>query len=226
MTEASRLAELGCESGTIVGAECQTKGQGRLGRAWHSEPNSGLYLSIVLRHSFGPQSMPVATLALGLATTEAILKSTDLACDLRWPNDVLINGKKCSGILAQLEGGAIIAGIGINVNHAQFPKELDAIATSLRIAGGRAYSREKLLVDLASTVDSFFALLENEGREPILKMFSAMSSYVYGRRVEVDLGESILRGVTSGLNETGFLKVRDDAGRENIIIAGGVRPCS
>src|SRR5579864_5196289 len=137
MTEASRLAALGCESGTVVGADQQTRGQGRLGRTWHSEPESGLYVSIVMRYRFCSKTMPVATLALGLATAEAILKTTDLACDLRWPNDVLIDNKKCAGILTQLEDSAVIAGIGINVNHAELPKELDEIATSLRLAGGR-----------------------------------------------------------------------------------------
>ena len=132
MIEASRLAAAGCESGTVVGAEEQTAGQGRYGRSWHSEPGSGLYVSIVLRNSFPPGTMQLVTLALGLAATDAILKATAVACDLRWPNDVLLQSKKCAGILAQLEGTAIIAGIGINVNHAAFPEELSAIATSLR----------------------------------------------------------------------------------------------
>lgn len=226
MTDASRLAAQGCASGTVIGADEQTAGQGRLGRAWHSEPDSGLYVSIVLRHSFSPNTMPVVTLALGLATAEAISKTTDLACDLRWPNDVLINGKKCAGILAQLEQTAIIAGIGINVNQTEFPKELDQIATSLRLAGGRTHSRERLLVELASNIDSFCALLQHQGPEPILNMFTIASSFVQGRRVHVDLGDSILTGTTAGLNDAGFLILHGDHGEQNIIMAGGVRPCS
>src|SRR4029077_20415255 len=126
--------------GTVAGAEEQTEGQGRLGRTWHSERDSGLYVSIVLRHLIPANTVPLVTLALGLAAREAILKATDLACDLRWPNDVLIHAKKCAGILTRLEssgypsgiiaGGAIIAGIGINVNHSSFPEELSSIATS------------------------------------------------------------------------------------------------
>jgi BirA family transcriptional regulator, biotin operon repressor / biotin---[acetyl-CoA-carboxylase] ligase len=226
MTEAIRLAAEGCESGTMVIADEQTAGQGRLGRRWHSEPASGLYTSFILRRSFGAKILPLVTMALGLATAEAILKTTDLACDLRWPNDVLIDGRKCAGILTQLEGSAIIAGIGINVNHAAFPRDLSGIATSLRIAGGGVHSRERLLVELASSIDGFLALLEDEGREPILKMFSRASSFVYGRRVQVDLGDSILKGTTAGLDESGFLIVRGDDGGENVIVAGGVRPCS
>ncbi len=226
MTEAIRLASQGCGSGAIVGADQQTAGQGRLGRTWHSEPGLGLYVSIVLRPSFSTKALPVATLALGLATVEAILKATALACDLRWPNDVLIHGKKCAGILAQLEGTALIAGIGINVNHEQFPSDLRDLATSLYLAGGLMQSRERLLVELVSSVESFCGLLQTEGPEPILRMFSHASSFVYGRRVRVDLGDSLLKGTTAGLNESGFLLLREDSGKENIIIAGGVRPCS
>src|SRR5580700_6084672 len=157
MTEASQLAAAGVPSGTLVGAEEQTAGQGRHGRVWHSEPGSGLYVSIIIRRMFTPATLPVVTLALGLAAREAILKATDLACDLRWPNDVLIQTKngagKCAGILTQLESSAdssaIIAGIGINVNHSSFPTELTGIATSLRIASGCVQSRERLLLELA-----------------------------------------------------------------------------
>jgi BirA family biotin operon repressor/biotin-[acetyl-CoA-carboxylase] ligase len=226
MTEASRLAAAGCESGTVVGADEQTAGQGRYGRVWHSEPGAGLYVSIVLRYPFPSDALPVVTLALGLATSEAILKASDVSPDLRWPNDVLIQSKKCAGILTQLEGSAIIAGIGINVNHAAFPHELSAIATSLRIATGSVHSRERLLVELVSNVTNFCSLLEKQGREPILEMFSRASSFVYGRRVYVDQGDAMLHGTTAGLNPSGFLMLHGDDGKQSVIIAGGVRPCS
>jgi BirA family transcriptional regulator, biotin operon repressor / biotin---[acetyl-CoA-carboxylase] ligase len=226
MTDASRLAASGAPSGTVVGAEEQTSGQGRHGRTWHSEPGSGLYVSVILRHQFTPVILPVVTLALGLAVTEAILKAADLACDLRWPNDVLIQSKKCAGILTQLEGSAIIAGIGMNVNHSGFPEELSGIATSLRIATRRIHSRERLLLELLPAIDRYCALLETDGRAPILEMFSRASSYVSGRRVCVDQDGSTLRGTTAGLADSGFLLLRDDDGRDHQIVAGGVRPCS
>jgi BirA family biotin operon repressor/biotin-[acetyl-CoA-carboxylase] ligase len=226
MYEASLLAAAGCPSGTIVGANEQTAGQGRYGHAWHSEPGSGLYVSFVLRHRFAPSTLPVVTLALGLAACEAIAKTTNLVCDLRWPNDILIQSRKCGGILTQLYGSAIIAGIGINVNHSGFPEELSEIATSLRLASGRLYSREQLLVNLAASVDAFCSMLEREGKDPILAMFSRASSFVFGRRVLVDQGDSVLQGTTAGLNDSGFLILRGDDGRDNVILAGGVRPCS
>lgn len=226
MTEASRLAASGAVSGTVVGAEEQTAGQGRHGRAWHSEPGSGLYFSVILRYQLTPANLPVVTLAFGLAVRDAILQTTDLVCDLRWPNDVLIQSKKCAGILTLLEGSAIIAGIGVNVNHCGFPAELDGIATSLLLASGRVYSREALLLELLPSIDRYCALLASEGREPILEMFSRASSYVSGRRVSVDQDGSELLGTTAGLNDSGFLMLRKDDGSHQLIIAGGVRPCS
>jgi len=227
MKEAARLAAEGCTSGTVVGAEEQTAGHGRHGRAWHSEAGSGLYVSIVLRYLFAPDDLPVVTLALGLAAVEAVQKATDLVCDLRWPNDVLIQSKKCGGILAQMEGGAIIAGIGVNVNQSSFPSELEEIATSVRIASdGRMHSRERLLVELANAVDKYCALLEREGRQPILQLFGRASSFVHGRRVGVEVDSGVLRGTTAGLSDSGFLILRRDDGGESVVMNGGVRPCS
>lgn len=223
MFEASRLAASGAPSGTAVVADEQTAGQGRLGRNWHSEPGAGLYVSVVLRFPFEPNTLPLVTLALGLAVVEAIHESTGIVCDLRWPNDVLIRDRKCAGILTQLEGLAVIAGIGINVNHAAFPDDLGAIATSLRIASGREQDREDLLQKLLPSIDSYCGLLSRQGKEPILDMFTNASSYVRGRRVKVD---DHLEGITAGLNESGFLLLRDDAGKQHTILAGGVRPCS
>ncbi len=230
MTEARRLAADGAPSGAIVGAEQQTAGQGRLGRTWHSEPASGLYVSIILRHSFPPAALPVVTLALGLSVHEAIFNSTGLVCDLRWPNDLLFESRKCAGILTQLESssgsGVIIAGIGINVNHSVFPPDLDAVATSLRKASGRFQSRERLLVELLPSIDRHCDLLENHGVDAVIDAFTRASSYASGRRVCVDQDGAELRGVTAGLNPSGFLNVRDDQGRNWVILAGGVRPCS
>jgi BirA family transcriptional regulator, biotin operon repressor / biotin---[acetyl-CoA-carboxylase] ligase len=226
MTEASRLAAAGAPSGTVVGAEEQTSGRGRHGRSWHSEPGCGLYVSIILRRQFAPAVLPVVTLALGLAAREAILKSTNLACDLRWPNDLLIGPEKCAGILTVLESSAIIAGIGINVNHSSFPVELGGIATSLRMASGRIQSRERLLLELLASIDTYCDLLETEGRGAVIETFARASSYVSGRRVCVDQDGSQLRGTTAGLNDSGFLMLRGDDGTNSVIVAGGVRPCS
>lgn len=222
MHEAARLASAGAPSGTAVVAEEQTAGIGRYRRPWHSEAGSGLYLSLVLRIPISP----LITMALGLATVDAIQKTSGIACDLRWPNDVLIEDRKVAGILTQVEGNAVIAGIGVNVNHAAFPPELRALATSLRIASGHLQSREDLLIELLPAVDIFCSTLIREGKQAILEMFSHASSYVRGRRVSVDQESGLLTGTTAGLTPDGFLRIRGDDQREHVILAGGVRPCS
>jgi BirA family biotin operon repressor/biotin-[acetyl-CoA-carboxylase] ligase len=226
MLEAARRAEAGCAHGTVICAEEQTAGMGRFGRKWHSERGAGLYASIVLRTRLKPETLPVLTLALGLAASEAIAATSGLACDLRWPNDVLIGSRKCAGILVQLQDGVVIAGIGINVNHTAFPSSIAATATSLRLASGREQSREALLAQLLSAIDRYVGILEQAGPEPVLRMFTQASSYVRGRRVVVDQDNATLAGVTDGLTPAGFLKLREDNGTLTVIMAGGVRPAA
>jgi BirA family biotin operon repressor/biotin-[acetyl-CoA-carboxylase] ligase len=224
MTEAARLAAGGCPSGAAVVTEEQTAGQGRFGRAWHAARERGLTVSIVLRPAVDPENARALSMALGLATAEAIARAANLKADLRWPNDVLLDGHKCAGILVQVEGTAFIAGIGINVNEDSFPPDLAAIATSLRLASGRLQSRELLLAHLLATVDGYVRMLEEGGRAPILRAFARASSYVSGRRVIVDQGDHIVEGTTDGLDASGFLCVRRDDGTRVTILNGGVRP--
>jgi BirA family biotin operon repressor/biotin-[acetyl-CoA-carboxylase] ligase len=223
MTLAARLARDGCESGAVIGADGQVAGIGRHGHTWHSEAEAGLYVSIVLRLTLKARSLPIVMLALGLATQEAISKTSGLATDLRWPNDVLIGGKKCAGILAQLEGDAIVAGIGINVNHVTFPSEVEPLATSLKLAGA-AVAREDLLVALLQAVDECCHVLATDGAEAILHLFAQASSYAEGRRVRVEQDGATIEGITCGLDAAGFLLIRGDDGKETTILAGGVRP--
>jgi BirA family transcriptional regulator, biotin operon repressor / biotin---[acetyl-CoA-carboxylase] ligase len=224
MTRAAALAREGCAGGTVVVAEEQTAGHGRLGRSWHSEPEAGLYASSVLRLPLPVLRLPLVTLALGLATVDAIALATGLRCDLRWPNDVLALGRKCAGILVEGCGDALVAGIGINANHERFPESLRDAATSLRLATGRAQSRELLLVALLESIDRRTALLVEAGPDAILREFGQASSYVHGRRVVVETGEHRLTGSTDGLDPAGFLILRTDSGARELILSGGVRP--
>jgi BirA family biotin operon repressor/biotin-[acetyl-CoA-carboxylase] ligase len=224
MTDAALLAAAGCASGTAVVAEEQTAGQGRHGRAWHSQRGAGLYLTIVLRLPLPLDDVPVLTLALGLATAEAIARSSGLACDLRWPNDLLLDGRKCAGILVQTSGTAFLVGIGVNVNQAAFPAELARSATSLRLVSGVEHSREALLEALLVSVDSFAKMLVEGGRDPVVLMFARASSYTFGKRVNVEQAGALIEGVTDGLTPSGFLLLRRDDGTSALITAGGVRP--
>ena len=199
--------------GTIILADEQTAGRGRHGHSWHSEPRSGIYFSTVL------EPAPLLTLALGLATAEAIARSTGIACDLRWPNDVMLGGKKIAGILVELVNGSAIAGIGINVNHATLPPDLAREATSLRLHAGRELDRTEIVLALIPAIDTFAAL----DHDSILRLFTHSSSYAAGRRVTVDQPGGRIEGTTAGLDPSGYLVVRKDDGTDTLILAGGVR---
>jgi BirA family transcriptional regulator, biotin operon repressor / biotin---[acetyl-CoA-carboxylase] ligase len=220
MTRAAELAREGCESGTIVGADEQTAGIGRHGHSWFSPKGAGLYVSMVLRVPMEARALPVVMLALGLATREAMAQTTTLAPDLRWPNDVLVNGRKCAGILAQLEEDAIIAGIGVNVSQTGFPEGLATPATSLLLEGARV-ARDDLLAALAAEVDRCCRVLVESGAGAIIRAFESASSYARDRRVRVEL--SGIEGVTRGLDSSGFLLVLQDDGKTATIMTGGVR---
>ncbi len=223
MTEAVRLATGGARHGTVVLADEQTSGVGRMGRSWISEADAGIYLSILLRIALSPARLPVASLLLGLATTDAIERTAGLECDIRWPNDVLIRHRKVAGVLPHLVEGWIIAGIGINVNQTNMPEGLRTPATSLRIeSGGQIQRREPLAVKLLECIDTFCSMLVTNGPGSILDAFTRASSYVIGRRVMVD--ETGKRGTTAGLDENGFLLLTLDDGRLEKISAGGIRP--
>lgn len=222
MTEAAKLAAADAPHGTMVLADEQTAGVGRLGRTWHSEAEAGIYCSVLLRLGLPAGQAPVATLLLGLATADAIQCATLLSCDLRWPNDVLIRGKKVAGILAQLNGDCVIAGIGINVNQTELPAGLRTPGTSLYLAsGGSRQSREDLTIQLGASLDQFCAMLRESGPAAILRAFTSASSFVLNRRVIIE--ESGHRGITAGLDEHGFLLVRDESGRIERVTSGGVR---
>jgi BirA family transcriptional regulator, biotin operon repressor / biotin---[acetyl-CoA-carboxylase] ligase len=218
MRPAAELAGQGAVFGSIVVADEQTAGQGRHGRLWHSEKDSGLYFSVLLKPD------PVLTLALGLAVADGITRGAAVTCDIRWPNDILLNEKKVAGILVQLAGPVAVAGIGINLNHSDFPPPLDREATSLLLQTGRKHSREPLLVAAVEAIGTYCRMLDQTGRQPILEMFERRSSYARGKRVRVEQFGEVITGTTAGLDASGFLLLRRDDGSRVTIMAGGVRP--
>jgi BirA family biotin operon repressor/biotin-[acetyl-CoA-carboxylase] ligase len=221
---AVQLAEQHAPEGTVVIAGEQTAGIGRHGHSWHSEPGTGLYLSLILYPPIDPATRPVLTLALGLATAEAITHTAQVDPDLRWPNDIIIKDKKAAGILVQLAGEAAVAGIGINVDHDSFPADIADLATSLRLATGRSQDPTSLLIALLQSAEKYTAMLRDQGKQAIIEAFTRVSTYAEGKRVKVDMGDRIVEGVTAGLDDYGFLRVRKPGGEVETILAGGVRP--
>lgn len=224
MTVAAKLNAAGVPSGTLVVAEEQTAGKGRAGHGWYSEPAIGLYMTLIMRPGMTGDSLPLLTLATGLAVKEAVEAIVGVHADLKWPNDLLIDGKKAAGILLTYDSGAVLAGIGVNVNHTRFPEDIGHLATSLRLAGKRELSREPLLVRIVESVERHAQLLASDGPRAILDAFTQASSFAAGRRVTVDLDGRSVNGSTEGLDERGFLRLRTDSGELVTILAGGVRP--
>jgi BirA family biotin operon repressor/biotin-[acetyl-CoA-carboxylase] ligase len=228
---AFELGQAGEPHGTIVLAEEQSAGRGRAGRIWHSEKTSGVYMSLLLRPPISPMHAPLITLLTGLALRDAILEEIGLAPDLRWPNDVLLAGKKCCGILSEMHAEPdrvhfLVAGIGVNVNHASLPAEIAGLATSLRMVTGRTHSRLQLVVRLLHRLDTYYNLFLAEGPEPIVTRFTEVSSFARGKRVRISTPSESYIGVTEGLGPHGLLRVRRDDGRLEKVISGDLAEVS
>ena len=224
---ALELGHTGEPEGAVVLAEEQTAGRGRAGRAWHSEHAAGIYVTLLLRPKLAPVQAPLLTMMAGLSAHAAIQAQTGLTVDLKWPNDLLINGKKVGGILTEMhaEPGQVrfvIVGIGLNVNQEKFAGELGAIATSLRMETGKTQSRLELLVRLLREFENDYNQFLREGAANVTRKFAAVSSYAQGKRVRVTNGSESFSGITAGLAPEGLLRVKRDDGELVTVIAGDV----
>jgi len=213
--------------GTVVIAESQTAGKGRLGRSWHSERESGLYLSMVLYPKAPPSLAPLLTLATTIAAHNAVERATHLDVDIKWPNDLLIDGKKACGILAEMQAEVdrikmMIIGVGINVNHESFPDEIAGRATSLRLASGRPQSRIEILVDFLEEFEALYLKFEQKGPRAIIDGWTRLSSFANGRKIEIHDGVRTIAGLTRGLNPLGALRVEQADGRTEEVYSGDV----
>jgi BirA family transcriptional regulator, biotin operon repressor / biotin---[acetyl-CoA-carboxylase] ligase len=235
---AMEAAQSDAAHGSVWVADEQTAGRGRSDHRWHSPAGDGLYVSVLLRPQIALADALWLSLATALAVQAAIATSTGLAPDIRWPNDLLIGGRKCGGILvetsafaAQSDAPAMlryaVIGVGINVNQQRFPPELEAVATSLRRESGREWAREPILIEFLRAFDKEISRLEAELRGAstatgLLERFALSSSWVRGKHVRVDEGGGYT-GVTDGLDARGFLRVAGDDGMLHTVLSGGVR---
>jgi BirA family biotin operon repressor/biotin-[acetyl-CoA-carboxylase] ligase len=228
-TIAMEAAAAGASEGSVFLAEQQTAGRGRGSNQWHSAESAGIYCSAIVRPLLPPSEVLVLSLAAGLAVRAAVQEfDSKLMPDLKWPNDVLIGGKKFCGILTEMNAEAtrvphIVIGIGINVNQAAFPEDLQQTATSLRIATGNKWSRVDLCAALLKSLDREYQnLISNpDAHSDILRRFEKQSSMVRGKLVRIDENGGF-EGVTEGLDPRGFLQVRTNDGLR-IVYSGTVR---
>ena len=231
-TVAMRLGEEGEAHGAVVLAEEQTAGRGRAGRSWISEKSAGIHCTILLRPPIPPAYAPMLTLVAGLAARDAAAEELDALPDIRWPNDLLVNGKKFCGILTEMHAEPdrmhwAVIGIGINVNQTKMTAELSEIATSLRIETGKVHSRLELLIRLLRHLDRYYNQFLVEGAGPIVRRFAEVSSYFQGKRVRISTAIETFTGTTAGLESSGVLRVARDDGRGiEPILSGDVAEAS
>ncbi len=225
---ADRLGRDGVKEGVVVLAETQTKGRGRLGRSWVSLPGNGLWLSVLLRPPLPPQAATQLTIASATAVVRALRKSTGLQPEVKWPNDILIAGKKICGILTEMAAELesikhVVLGVGLNVNFeaADFPADLRKIATSIRIETGRPFRRCEIAAALLGELEADYRRLLQGDFEKIADEWEAACSTI-GHNIEIATGHRVISGRAESLDSEGALLLRTQHGRLERIIGGDV----
>ncbi len=209
-------------------SEDQTQGKGRLGRSWFSSPYVNLTFSLLLFPKRPPDEYPLFTLAAANAIVNTLQETCGIPARVKWPNDILIHGKKVAGILLDLvvlssTQRAFILGIGINVNMTsdQFPPEMQKTASSLRIYSGSSVQREMFLSVLLNHLEKWYGLFQKGESELIQSEWKAASETL-GRMVEVKLAQGTVKGLAKDLNAEGALVLEGEQGNEHIIHSGDV----
>lgn len=215
---------------TCVTAEEQTAGRGRRERSWHSAPGDGLYLSVLLRPEIDANKTPLLSLLAAVAVAETILgfQISNLRLDIKWPNDVLVNDRKVSGILIEStstpnEAPRFIIGIGVNLNHPSFPSELSEIATSLQIECGERFDVASFRNALLDRLAFWYEELRQHRLRKILQRWQELSSYARGKQVIVIFDHEEVCGATVGLNDSGALLLKIASGEIRTILAGEIK---
>lgn len=215
--DAKDLAEEGALHGSLVVAECQNAGKGRRGRSWGSDKGSTISMSLLLRPTFSPNKAPKLTLIMALAVAEVLHHLTDQEISIKWPNDVLVNGKKVCGILTEMSAemdciNYVVIGVGINVNNTEFPEELRDKATSLLNEVGNRMGRTDIIVNVMDFFEYYYGIYEEH--QDLSDFVNLYDSYLINRNKEVRVldpkGE--YNGVAQGINDNGELIIQKEDG--------------
>ena len=216
-------------AGTLIIADTQSKGRGRLGKSWYSEAGTGLYFSLVLRPSLPLVDLPKITLAAGVGVCQAIEEQTNLFPGLKWPNDLLLAGRKFGGILTETgpcrsARPLVILGIGINVltPQAAFPENLQQKATSLLTHSSKEVCRGKLLSSILVRLEKIFTLLEQGGFQEILAAWKVRDAYRDANITCLTPEGRVISGISLGPDEHGVLHIRDDEGKIHEVFSGDI----
>jgi len=225
--EAKRQANLGCPEGSIILSEAQNGGRGRLSRNWFSPSGKGIWLSVVLRPPFNPYDAPKCTLLTAVAVTKAIRRVAQVECGIKWPNDILYQGKKMVGILTEMSAeidaiNYVVIGMGINVNIGEqdFPAELKDIATSLSIVVGHDISRLTLLSAVLTELEQAYDSVIQQGFSEMLDEWRELS-VTLGQNVNVVGSGREFSGIAVDIDHDGALLVQTEEALERVL-AGDV----
>ncbi len=223
---AKSLAVRGAPAGTIVVAESQAAGKGRKGRVWFSPPGAGIYVSMILRPHFSLAEATKFTLLTGVALAETLLCLLPGRVEIKWPNDVLVDGRKIAGILIEISTEIdridyMVVGVGVNVNlkRQDFPPELKKIATSLRAETGKYFSRAAILADFLAAFEKYYGVFQDFGFAPVLARWKRLSN-ILEKEVQVSLLGSTIAGRVSGIDRDGALLIRGRRGCVQRILSG------
>lgn len=226
--KAKEMAHQGAQEGTVVVADTQTRGRGRRGRTWFSPSGRNIYASIVLRPSLAPSQAPQITLMTAVAMAGTISASTGSDAKIKWPNDILMGGKKIAGILTEISTEMdvvdfVVVGVGINVNveKEEMPDEIQEIATSMAVESGRSFARDELLCRLLQNFEAGYKELITRGPAAIMQQWREMTD-ILGQRVRVDMVNRKHVGIVQGVDDDGVLILKDDKGEAHRIFSGDV----
>lgn len=225
---AKELGRRGAPEGTLVVAEAQDAGRGRLGRSWASPAGVGLYASLILRPPLPPVELPRLTLTVAVAAARALERTAGVSPGIKWPNDLLLHGRKLAGILTELETEAerlryVVVGLGLNVNTPAFPSELADTATSLLLTTGRTHSRLAVLQAWLEELESLYELFLARGFPEILAQWQART-VTLGRPARVRQGDQEICGLAVGVDPEGALLLQTDGGEIVRVTSGELAP--
>lgn len=225
---AGEMAAQGAPEGTLIVAERQTQGKGRRQRTWFSPPRQGIYASLILRPAIAPTEAPRMTLLAAVAVAETLLALTPLEATIKWPNDILVRGRKIAGILTEISTGMdaidyLVVGLGLNVNipAGDFPAEIQTQATSILAETGAPFSRSLLLRRFLEYFEYYYDMFHVKGFDPVLRRWKALTDML-GRRVRVDMIGRQHEGEVTDCDQDGALILRDEGGRSIRIFSGDI----
>jgi BirA family transcriptional regulator, biotin operon repressor / biotin---[acetyl-CoA-carboxylase] ligase len=226
---ALKMAGEGAASGTIILADSQTSGRGRLNRNWVSPSGRNIYFSIILKPNLSLEIYPKITMAVGVGVCRSLAKTTRLKPQLKWPNDIFLGNRKLAGILTEsgpLQKGSIpwvVVGVGVNIliTSAEFSTELREKATSLLIHCGKSFSRGEILLQVVGEIKKAVKELQDNGFESLLADWQKLDA-TKGKHLSWSCSEKEIHGISLGPDKDGFLRLLDDSGKEHQVVSGTI----